>query len=121
MALTRLLRRKTWVGVMLAGLLVLGPATSAQASVLVKATAAHTFKPKKLEINAGTKVVWKAMSGTHTVTAYSKNWSKNTTINTGQTTSFTFRSKGRYKYRCLIHSTLVDGVCSGMCGKVVVG
>jgi plastocyanin len=102
-------------------MLVLGPATTAQAAVRVNATASHTFQPKRLHVARGTRVVWKSLSGTHTVTAYSSNWSKNTTISTGQTTSFRFRHNGVYKYRCLIHSTLVNGVCSGMCGRIRVG
>jgi plastocyanin len=65
--------------------------------------------------------VWKAVSGTHTVTAYSKNWSKNTTISQGNTTSFTFKKAGTYKFVCTIHGSVSNGVCSGMCGKIVVG
>jgi plastocyanin len=101
--------------------LTLVPATSAQALVRVNATAAHTFQPNRLHVARGARVVWKSLSGTHTVTAYSSNWSKNTTINTGQTTSFRFRHKGVFLYRCLIHSTLVNGVCSGMCARIRVG
>ena len=101
--------------------LVLSQATTAQAAVRVRATASQTFRPKRLSISTGTKVVWKSTGGTHTVTAYSNNWSKNATISTGETTSFTFNDSGRYKYRCTIHSTLSGGVCSGMCGKVIVG
>jgi plastocyanin len=102
-------------------MLILVPATSAQALVRVSATASHTFEPRRVHVTRGTRVVWKSLSGTHTVTAYSSNWSKNTTINTGQTTSFRFRRRGVFLYRCLIHSTLVNGVCSGMCGRVRVG
>ena len=96
----------------------------ASAAVVIKAVSTSTgfkWKPHKVSVAKGTKVVWKAVSGTHTVTAYSKNWSKNTTISQGSTTSFTFKKAGTYKFRCTIHSTLVNGVCSGMCGKVVVG
>lgn len=100
--------------------LVVVPATTAQAAVRVKATGSQTFRPKRLSIGTGTKVVWKAVSLTHTVTAYRGRWSKNTTITAGETTSFTFKNAGRYKYRCTIHSTLSNGVCTGMCGKVVV-
>jgi plastocyanin len=101
-------------------LLMLLPATTAQASVLVKATGSQTFRPKRLEIGTGTKVVWKSVSGTHTVTAYSHNWSKDVTISTGQTTSFTFNKAGRYKYYCRRHGSVSAGVCTGMCGKVIV-
>ena len=54
------------------------------------------------------------------VTAYKGNRNKNVTLSQGQTTSFTFNNAGVYKFRCTIHSTLSNGVCSGMCGKVVV-
>jgi plastocyanin len=112
---------RTWIAVVVVAWLVLVPATSAQALVRVNATASHTFQPNRIHVARGTRVVWKSLSGTHTVTAYSSNWSKNTTISTGQTTSFRFRHRGVFLYRCLIHSTLVNGVCSGMCGRVRVG
>ena len=98
-------------------------APAANSAVVVKGvstSAGFRWKPKITDIAHGTKVTWKAVTGTHTVTAYKGAWSKNTTINAGQSTSFTFNSPGTYKFRCLFHSTLVNGVCSGMCGKVVV-
>ncbi len=101
--------------------LVILPAATAQASVRVKATGSNMFRPKRLEVATGTKVVWKSVSGTHTVTAYSRNWAKDAQISTGDTTSFTFGSSGRYRYYCRFHAQVVNGVCSGMCGKVIVG
>ena len=104
-------------------MLVLAFTQVASAAVVVKATANQTFSPHKLRVHHGTKVVWKNPSSdslTHTVTAYSSNWSKNATIHPGHSTSFTFNNTGRYKYRCTIHSTLSGGVCSGMCGIVKV-
>jgi plastocyanin len=74
-----------------------------------------------VSIAKGAKVTWKAVNSNHTVTAYGGNWSKDTTINQGQSTSKTFKRSGVYKFRCRFHSTLVNGVCSGMCGKVTVG
>jgi plastocyanin len=96
------------------------------AAVVVKGVATTNgprWKPKAISIHTGTKVTWKAVSGPHTVSAYKGPWSKNTSLGKGDATSFTFKKKGVYKYRCLItgHSTLVNGVCSGMCGKVTVG
>jgi plastocyanin len=99
---------------LIAGPLALAPAAPADAATVVKATGNLTFKPKTLNVNKGTKVVWKnTCSCTHTVTATSNNWSKNTTLQSGDTTSFTFKRKGTYKYHCTIHA--------GMSGKVVVG
>jgi plastocyanin len=98
----------------LAGAVALGPAIPAQAATVVKATGSLRFKPKTVDVNKGAKVVWKnTCSCTHTVTATSNNWSKNTTLRSGDTTSFTFKRRGTYRYECTIHA--------GMTGKVVVG
>jgi plastocyanin len=100
--------------------LVLLPATTAQAAERVRASGT-SFRPARLSVNVGTRVIWKAVGATHTITAYRGDWSKDVTLQAGDTTSFRFRSSGRYLYRCRIHSTLSNGVCSGMCGKVIVG
>jgi plastocyanin len=119
---------RTWkrsLPVVAAVVLALSSSLPAQAATVVKAGAGTTctsFKPAKVSIAKGTKVVWKDVCRSHTVTSYSKNWSKDTTLSSvGQTTSFRFLKKGTFKYRCRFHSSLVNGVCSGMCGKVVVG
>jgi plastocyanin len=102
------------LAVVAAAALVVAPAIPAQAAVVVKATQNLTFKPKTLSVNKGTKVTWKNVcSCTHTVTATSNNWSKNTRLGPGDTTSFTFKRNGTYRYKCTIHA--------GMTGKVVVG
>ncbi|MFL5767712.1 MAG: plastocyanin/azurin family copper-binding protein [Actinomycetota bacterium] len=99
---------------LVAGPLALAPAIPAQAATVVKATQSFSFKPGTVHVNKGAKVVWKnTCSCTHTVTATSNNWNKNTTIHSGDTTSFTFKQNGTYKYHCTIHA--------GMSGKVVVG
>jgi len=97
---------------------------SAGAAVMVKGThtaAGFRWRPGVVSVAHGTRVVWKAASGSHTVTAYGGRWHKSTTIAQGTTTSFTFRAAGVYRFRCLFHSTLINGVCRGMCGKVIVG
>ena len=104
----------------LAGLI----APAVQSATLVRATFGGgdpAFRPKRVEINRGTRVVWKSVSGTHTVTSYGGGWSKNTTISSGERTGFTFNNNGTYRYRCTLHSDLSAGNCSGMCGRVVVG
>jgi plastocyanin len=96
----------------------------AQAAVVIKGvstTSGFRWKPHAVSVAKGTKVVWKAVEGTHTVTAWKGTWSKNTTITQGTSTSFTFKRIGVYRFRCTFHSTLVNGVCSGMCGRVTVG
>ena len=114
---------KRFLVVLMALMVVLAMTGMAEGgTVTVKVGASgSTFSPKSKSVPKGTKVVWKNVSGSHTVTAYSKNWSKNTSLSGSKTTSFTFNKTGVYKYRCTIHSTLSSGVCSGMCGKITVG
>jgi len=113
------------IAVVFASIVLAGAAVpAAGGSVLVKATFSSTgtptYKPRRTEISPGTRVVWKAVVGTHTVTSYSHNWSKDVTLAQGDTTGFRFNSTGVFKFRCRFHSTLSSGVCSGMCGKIVV-
>ena len=119
----RMIQRGTrlLVSLMLAAAMVAGSAGFANAAVVVKATSTRHWNPAKTTVAKGTKVVWKnPTTTTHTVTAYSKNWSKNVTLSSGATTSSVFKNTGTFKFRCTIHSTLVGGVCSGMCGVVKV-
>jgi plastocyanin len=95
-------------------------APAANSAVVVKGSGT-SWRPRTTTINTGVKVVWKAVSGSHTVTAYKGAWSKNTSIAQGTKTSFTFNNAGTYKFYCKIHGHVTNGVCSGMCGKVVVG
>jgi plastocyanin len=119
--------RRAFATVSLASCLVLLLAAAPQAAVVVKAVASdasptgYAFRPKTLEVAPGTKVTWKAVSGSHDVTSTSKNWSKSSPLQIGLTTIYTFTKAGTYRYRCTIHSSIVDGRCRGQCGKVVVG
>jgi plastocyanin len=96
-------------------------ASAAYAVERVRATSDAVFRPRRVSVSVGERVVWRSTGGTHTVTAYRGDWSKDSTISEGERTSFTFDDAGRYRYRCRIHSTLSDGRCSGMCGVVIVG
>lgn len=117
----RHLRTCLAVSALVTSLAVAGAADGAVLVRGVSTDAGFRWRPKTVSVATGTKVVWKAVEGSHTVTSYKGPWSKNTTIAPGATTSFTFRQAGTYRYRCLFHSTLASGACSGMCGKVVVG
>jgi plastocyanin len=109
----------------LLGLVVLAaPANSAfVVKAKTNADGDEVFRPKTANVMRGTKVTWKAVSGLHDVTSISKNWSKGSVIAAGQTTSFTFNKAGTYRYQCTFHSVYnpVTKVCTGMCGRVVVG
>ena len=110
---------------LLLGALVVQPASSA---VVIKAVSCsscasnYKWKPSITSVVHGTKVTWKAVTGSHTVTSISKNWSKSVTISSSGATSFTFKTAGTYRFRCTFHSSYnaTTKKCSGMCGKVVV-
>jgi plastocyanin len=109
------------VAATLLGSIAAQPAEAAVVIIGVSTTAGFRWKPHAVSVAKGTKVVWKAVTGTHTVTAWKGRWSKSTTIVQGTSTAFTFKRIGVYRFRCLFHSTLVSGVCRGMCGRVTVG
>jgi len=80
------------------------------------------WRPRSLSVPVGSRVVWRSVEGTHNVRATSNNWNKSSDkLPPGSRTSFTFRRRGTYRYRCTFHSFFVDGQCSGMGGRVVVG
>lgn len=78
------------------------------------------WSPGNVRISPGDRIRWKGVSGTHTVTAYGRSWRFNRSLAQGATVGRTFPRAGVFRFRCLIHSALTDGRCSGMCGKVVV-
>ena len=96
-----------------------GRATPARATKTVRAIVTH-WTPTTVRISTGDVIKWRGVSGTHTVTAYGANWSFNKDLSTGDVEDRTFRRTGTFKFRCQFHSTLTNGHCSGMCGKVVV-
>ena len=106
------------------------PAINAQALTRVRVVN-YRFRPSTASIGRGVRVRWANVtsSTTHTVTAYSTNWSKDTTIAAGGTTSFTFNHAGVFKYYCSIHAHITSGgacvansgIPTRMCARVVVG
>ena len=96
-----------------------GRQTPTRATKTVKGIVTH-WSPTTVRISTGDTIKWKAVSGTHTVTAYGSNWHFNHDLATGQVEDRRFTHAGTFKFRCTIHSTLTNGQCSGMCGKVVV-
>jgi len=112
------------VALVLVAMLLLGSVASAATyRIRAKSTdAGFKWRPKTLEVPTDSRVVWKMVDGRHNVTSMGSNWSKSSgDISQGGSTSFTFDDGGRYRYRCTLHSTVNDGKCSGMCGKVLVG
>ena len=97
------------------------PAQGAQArTAKVVRGVGTSWSPRIIRIASGTAIRWKAVSNSHTVTAYGGNWIFNRSLPQGSSIQRRFRTQGTFLFRCRIHSQLVNGVCQGMCGKVVV-
>ena len=84
-----------------------------------------TYSPKTAHVNKGRRVKWTNASGSqaHTVTFYKKPKGakiKSFSLSAGESKKRKITKVGVYKYRCMIatHSSLSNGKCTGMCGKV---
>ncbi len=103
-------------------LLVLTYANPAQAVTVIKATDSLTWSPSSVRVSTGATVRWTNPSTNtvrHRFKSYGHNWSFGP-FNMPPGTSFhhTFNSTGTFKFFCTIHGSILNGVCSGMCGKV---
>lgn len=76
--------------------------------------------PKIKRIVRGDRIVWRNPTGKrHDVVSRGKNWSYRVVLDPGERSSpKRFRKIGRYRYRCTLHSGIVDGKCQGMCGVI---
>ena len=117
--------RRTAVLVLALTAVLAFPGASTGATFRVKASGDSptnfAWMPDFRHITKGNRIRWTNPTGaTHIVSAYSNNWSKNTTIAPGERTSKVFNKTGSYLYRCTRpgHSTLTNGNCDGMCGEV---
>jgi len=92
---------------------------AASAATLVRGSSMR-WHPATATIARGGVIKWKAVDTRHTVTSYGTNWSFSRSLAAGSSTTRTFNRRGTYKYYCTIHGSVSGGVCSGMCGKIVV-
>jgi plastocyanin len=113
-------RRLLAVGLM-GSMLVLVPAVADAGKVKIKASCwrgCH-WAPHYRKVAKGTKVVWKNPTGVfHDVKSYRGHWLYKRNLPPGHWTHKVLRWHKTYFFRCTIHSTLINGVCSGMCGKI---
>ena len=102
------------------GLAVL-PATPASATSVIQGISTH-WSPTTTTILQGGSVRWMAVSNTHHVKAYGGNWTfQSRFLHPGQSTlTKTFNTRGTFRFYCTIHGAIVNGVCQGMCGRIVV-
>jgi len=81
----------------------------------------NTWNPIKTGITRGIRVTWKNPTlADHNVVAYGSNWSFTRILPAGQSVSYVFSNAGTFSFRDSLHSTMSAGVCTGMCGRVVV-
>jgi plastocyanin len=80
----------------------------------------YVWTPKARSITRGTTVRWRAVDGSHTVKSRSANWTYFRNLPTGTSVARTFNRRGTFRYYCTIHGHVSNGVCTGMCGSVVV-
>lgn len=95
------------------------PGEALGATVRVRASG-NDWEPKVRRIVRGDKVVWRNPTGKrHDVVSRGSNWSYRVVLDPGESSApRQFGKVGRYRYRCTLHSGIVDGVCQGMCGTI---
>lgn len=102
------------------GAIGVGAAPAASAAVLIRGNSSR-WHPTTTTILRGGAVRWKAVDVRHTVRSYGSNWSYSADLPAGTSTSpKTFTRRGTFRFYCSIHGSVSGGVCTGMCGKVVV-
>jgi plastocyanin len=103
----------------LAGAVLVGAAGVAAAGTATVRAKGERWRPIHTYIGRNDRVVWKnPTSRVHDLKAYGGGWSLSTVLQPGDSASKKFRQRGTYKYRCVRHSGIVNGVCQGMCGLI---
>lgn len=80
----------------------------------------YVWRPKTRSIVDGDRIRWKAVEGNHNVQSRGSNWSYFRNLPQGTSVTRTFNRRGTFRYYCTIHGNVQNGVCSGMCGRIVV-
>ena len=80
----------------------------------------YVWSPKVKSITRTTTVRWRAVDGSHTVKSRGANWTYFRNLPLGSSVARTFNRRGTFRYYCTIHGHVANGVCTGMCGSIVV-
>jgi plastocyanin len=79
------------------------------------------WQPEVRKIVKGDLVRWtNPTNKNHDVRSIGNKWNYYELLSPDETAKKRFKSVGRYRYRCTLHSAMVDGQCQGMCGLIVV-
>jgi plastocyanin len=111
------MRRAVVVGLLSAVLVVAELVPAAASSPLIKGLE-NRWSPASVTVSRGGTVRWKGAKLLHNVYSYGSNWSLAVQLPEGTVVKHRFARRGTFRFRCTLHSTLVSGVCSGMCGTV---
>ncbi len=103
--------------------MVVSFATPAQARTVIRASGTFPYfswSPHKVRITAGTVVRWTNPTGVrHVLKSYGGNWTfRRHPLLPGEAAHHRFNSTGIFRFFCTIHGSVVNGVCTGMCGRV---
>lgn len=87
-------------------------ATSSQAVLTANVTIKNfSFSPNTLRVQIGTKVTWvNNDSASHTVTSLTSAGLASGSLNQGESYSYTFSTKGTFKYKCNFHPSMLGTV-----------
>jgi plastocyanin len=106
--------------VFVAVFVALWPAVAPARAPRIQATTERTWSPDFLHLTPGDAAVFKnPTEEPHDIKRYKGPWKRGKVfLYPGDTWKKRFKKKGAYKYRCVLHSQMVDGRCEGMCGVV---
>lgn len=114
------MRPRTASLVLVALVVGLWPGAAPARAPRIKATDDRQWSPDFLHLLPGQAAVFKNPTAeVHDVRRYSGPWKRGKVyLYPGDTWKKRFKKKGVYRYRCALHSEMLDGRCDGMCGVV---
>jgi plastocyanin len=120
------MRGSRWIAVVVAAAISLVPTGTIAAPRVVKAKSVDgdwKWDPKVVHVSTPKRMKWRnPTKAPHSVRFYKGPLKgKRFLVPEGEARIRKIKKSGTYKYRCDIagHSKMVDGKCTGMCGKIV--
>jgi plastocyanin len=110
---------RRYVGVLLAGAVLLGSVGVAGAATSKVKAKGEKWRPLHTYIGRGDTVRWtNPTSKVHDLKAYGGGWKLTSILDPGESVKRRFKQRGTFKFRCVRHSAIVSGKCQGMCGLI---